>query len=609
MNCPNCNNVLNDDAVFCAACGTPIATAPVAAQETYNVAPQPQAAGGIADIVKKVPKKVWMIAIPVVAVLAVIALILIIAVVPNLLGGSDKPQPHGFYLKDDTLMYVNADKAKSFEIADDWDEESGIPYDEITVINDDLIFIPSDMEADEYGYDYTFTLNYGKLKNEAEFKEIDDNVSNYKVSKDGKVVAYTNDSDNLYLFNGKKSEKVDSDVSSFYLSESGKELVYKTSNGDKSTLYYKNGKKDAVEIADDASYLYFIHEDDFSEFYFCESDDDLYFYNGKETEKIASKVMDVVTSKDSKAIYYTSSKGARSGYIGDLIKDESDDDEDSYYESGMYDEDEFNALYFYNGKEPVLISDAVSYIYSAMPDDSDKMILVTKDMAEVSKNSVESYSDIPYSLVVKTTVLPLPEDCDGYALHPNGKSIAYVMTDGEGEDAISTVYTAKIGSNEIKEGKTYVENLNGHADIGYTEDGTLMIAVTKTEEITTTDEYGYEETDYEYEYSYYCNKKLIAENVDYEIDSTDDAMTKLLFTETDNEEDGTEVLYYYEVGDKEIVEVAKDVVRFAMTDDGNVLYLTEYDIEDEEGMLYTFNGKKSVLVDEGVSALLPWNIY
>ena len=48
------------------------------------------------------------------------------------------------------------------------------------------------------------------------------------------------------------------------------------------------------------------------------------------------------------------------------------------------------------------------------------------------------------------------------------------------------------------------------------------------------------------------------------------------------------------------MKVSEDVSSFIMTPNGGLAYLTDYSRSREEGTLYFYNGKKSVLLDSDV---------
>lgn len=121
-----------------------------------------------------------------------------------------------------------------------------------------------------------------KVKKE-EKEKIASEVSDFRVSDDGKKVVYRKSTGEVYVWNGKDSEKIDSD-SSRVNSVNGNVVYYTKDN----SLYKKNGSKDKEKILSDVSRILYIY--DSGEIYYVKADDNeknLYYYNGKESEKIA----------------------------------------------------------------------------------------------------------------------------------------------------------------------------------------------------------------------------------------------------------------------------------------------------------------------------------
>lgn len=154
----------------------------------------------------------------------------------------------------------------------------------------------------------------GEIRIMVNDKLLDDKIEGESVhggssSLDGKVIAFTNDENTLYVVNGKKVAKVAEDVITCEVSTSGKGVAYIVDNDDDgySLVLYtvRNGKE--VTVSDEvAGYTFAISPDGKSVAYYVEGDDndELMYAKGDDSVKVTSDEVDLLgLSNDGKQIY------------------------------------------------------------------------------------------------------------------------------------------------------------------------------------------------------------------------------------------------------------------------------------------------------------------
>ena len=300
MYCTKCGAQCAPGTKFCTACGTPVVqpvSEPVAAPEQTPVVPapapvtapaaapvataEPAPVASPAEVPEKVPatkfdfnivkiqlfgiftpwidkikpyltnKKVWICAA------AAIVLLVAVSIISNVIANDN-----GFIDYKQNIRFV---------------DNGG----EINVIVDDKVL--SDSAMGEYS-------------------------DNIRVSIDGKVAAFINDEDELYVVNGKKLKKVADDVSFFELSSSGEGLAYAVYEGEHYalTLYSVKNKKSKTVSTEVSNLDFSLSPDGKSVAYYVEGDDadNLMFFKGSKSLTISSSYSDLVgLTNNGKHIY------------------------------------------------------------------------------------------------------------------------------------------------------------------------------------------------------------------------------------------------------------------------------------------------------------------
>ncbi len=593
--CPNCGNQTEDTARFCDKCGTPLtaAAAPVAvAVEPAPVAPEKSAAdtakelggkvadtakelggkaaeaagvlvkklqaSGLGDKLKAVPKKIWMIAGGALAAL----LILVILIGAFSAGGAEC----------DYALYVNEDYQLSYT------KLSG-KGDPVQITEDGTSFSAAKMADDGKTLFYLDLDEDGKLclfyRNAANAKKepvlLESNVDGqFSITEDGSRVFFMKKG-NLYVHNLKKSEKIESDVEGFILSEDGKKVLYMNDDGE---VYIWNGR-DSVEMDSDVEDIYYYSED-FKTIYYGK-DDNLYLKSGsKDGEKLLSDCTGCYITEDG------------TGYA---INDDGE-------------------LYYVNGKKVTEIASDVTDRYTAYQ----RAVIVYE------------VDDDEWFVAVKGKSYELDvDDVNRVRLSSDGNSLHMLLDvdDGHG-DLVQVSISSKPGKVKEVDSDVYTY------DMGYANDSFYYFK--EVEEGCGTFIYNGKEVDTEVYYAgygfmdgkpfyvkdvdgneatLYVNGKEITDEVAYESLRYNSEKGTLLFITGWDEEECTGILNAYK---SKVQVIAEDVffsdesygsLEFFVMPQGEVLYFTDYDLEDGEGKLNCFNGSKSVEVADDAKYYIP----
>lgn len=334
--CQKCGKQVADNMNFCDGCGSPLeAAAPVAAPvaevpaqapaQQEPVQPKEQAAdklkGGFAAVVakckewfgsavsflKKLPKKVLMLGG------AAIALVLVLAIVLGIVfGGGSKVPSYALYVKDGELWYNPDDSVKPWQVMEDYYESQVM----MTENGKRLFFIEMD--------DGEAKLFYRDVGSKKDAVELDDGMSSFTMTPNGKYVFYKKDGD-LYRHDLKDRIKLVSDVDNLLISEDGKTILFTIKDGDEATLYRKKGTKDKEKILTIDNKTEVCAVTRAMDTIWFIKDETLYKQKiGKDKEKLASDVTNVIRVYESGDILFTKKgeekKVALSTYVDDDLK-------------------------------------------------------------------------------------------------------------------------------------------------------------------------------------------------------------------------------------------------------------------------------------------------
>lgn len=274
------------------------------------------------------------------------AVVVFLFLVISLFSGKKGGKPYALYLKDKEIMYTNL-KAKgawqlTAKLSKDGDMDTESLTDRIDLFTEcelspdgKIMFFPDKLERNDGTTLYYRYIN----KPKKEPIKMDSSVRTYYINKAATLVTYIKTTGDLYQYNIKKEEKskIASEVSVFKVSEDGGRVVYLKKSGelytwnkkdsekmdsevddleavyDKNvyyvkddTLYKKVGSKDKEKIASDIYYVANVYKN--GQAYYVKKDDSrvLYFFNGKEAEKVAEDLDDVISfAMETPAIAYS----------------------------------------------------------------------------------------------------------------------------------------------------------------------------------------------------------------------------------------------------------------------------------------------------------------
>lgn len=293
MFCPFCGNVIDDDALTCNACNSPVKPLkktdapetvteqePAAEQETTvqpEVAPQPetdsaQDAAAEPEVApqpevivqpeavtepeaatlswtEEPPKKrrnglrIVLGTLGIAVVLAGIVW-LVVYLMPILAG---KGPATALYIKDNELYSTRLSKIQPWQITEKLVDASRADINALDKNNKDILarrltavtYMTRDGKTlfypDKYKLDnpYSVDIYYRNIKNPEEApQKLDSNISLYTISPYGERVVYLTDDGNLYRFDMQEKVKIASEVQNFLASEDCKNIIYSVDNQD-----------------------------------------------------------------------------------------------------------------------------------------------------------------------------------------------------------------------------------------------------------------------------------------------------------------------------------------------------------------------------------------
>lgn len=436
MKCLNCGAELNEGVAFCTSCGTP-----VTAQETPAASPaqpetnQPNALDQLMDKLTPVAEKIKDF-------LSVKKNLMIVggALVALLL----------FFIIVSAVSSANT----GFDTYDNYYSLSANDDGEVVVLNKGK-FIETSIEyaTNAYGshsHDgkvYAF-LSAGQLAyvKGGKVVEVEEEVYGFRLSADGKAIVYSADEGtSLYLYPiGGSATKIEDDTSvgSYVISPNGKSVLYSAYDEEdgKSVVYFYNGKESvkvasdgsALGVSDGGKYIYYSSTND-------EGKVNVYFYNKNKEEKTKLETLSRIQFNDdlSQALIvndegksYISNKGGeaekisgKSLYIisGKTLYSNNIIPVDNFYGKLFSSSD--NDIYKIE-KNPDKTEKLISNYYSYSVDESFETIHYVDDDGDFFVTKVS------YGEKAKDKAKLIAEEVSSFKVTSNGK-IAYYISDEE----------------------------------------------------------------------------------------------------------------------------------------------------------------------------------
>lgn len=624
---------------------------------------------------KKFPKKAILFGGIGVVVLAVLIGIFSLAFRG---GGGKAGSNYALYLKDSEIFFTDLKKnSKAWQLTTRLSNfgdvenyglsQTGYYLGRFTYVSQDgkYIFFPD--KVDDV-YDGGINLYYKEIaKPDGDAVKIDSNIRSYTVNTSAAVVTYLKGSEgNLYQYKvGKDSkDKIASEVRNYQVSDDGKKIVYRNSEGN---IYLQDGDKDKEKVASNVSALQRVTKD-FTTFYYTKEEALYKQVIGQDKEKIASDVYSVLKVYDSGEAYYlTRDSSSRSimDYVVDDMKEADaaitqpdypeypnypdspswwDYDTDEEYEAAYeayqiacekYDE-ECNRLYaeyeaanedywakysrdelreslqyetfdqssyslcYFNGKEETILTDAFAYNDYTMADDAPVIIYKVYDQSSFDKvklSEINSIYDVEYLmknamnasssryLAVKGAPAPLEQEKEArcFRINPSGTTVYYI-------DEIS---------DEKNYGELYCISISG---------GSAGKPEAYDSEVYAESCYFASDRDFVYFKDYTGNKGELYINkdrIDYEVNAfsvnVDSDQNRVVYLTDWDIEKECGVLKVYQ--GKEAVKVADEVHSYAVIPDGRVVYLYDYNTRYYSGELHEWSNGETRKIDDDVAYL------
>ena len=651
--CPNCCNIMEDDAIICTFCGTVLQE-----PETVEEAPEKEAPEK-EPFFKKIPKKVKIITPIAVAVILVVTILL--TTIGNL-----KPQySHTLYVKDRELFFTDNKTASPVRITtqlvdlanilddniydSDFSTEVDILDSYCTLSKDGKTLFFPDYLTDIMG---GFSLYYLKPHDKnAKAKLIDKSVKTYVVDEACKYVTYIAGSDKtLYQSNLDKKGKIDTNVSEFVTSKDGKEIIYLKYSGE--IFYYKQNKAKEMVAYNPESFTIVNH--DINSVYFQKNNDLFKIEKGGELKTIASDVLEVVKYYDSGEIYYLKSQSEPLKYEDYLEDDMKETDEkmqrpqfvpypsrwdyasDEEYDKALEDYDDvysayeeassqwtqkanretirseieyetfdvgLNTLCYYDGKKEKKLSENTLLVqYSAIAQEKPALIFLTADFSKLKKVKISEIDGIAAmrakleQQIADFTVTELALEGSTSVIGFAENRDYFISPDAK------VVYFIDDLDDSRNSGNLYEMKIVGKKP---REPKFYDSQVLVYPPIVTEDGVFYYKNYDAIASDVYFNKKLAAEGV---------LMYSVKFSET---LDAFVYLknwdYTLQYGELEILQNGKtttiddSVGLFNFNSAGEVVYLKNYDFDSNSGELFTYTNGKKNKIDEGVMRIVPRN--
>lgn len=540
---------------------------------------------------------------------AVIALILVIAIVVvptvNAVFSSETLDFH-LYVKDSGALYVKyADEKEARFVSNSYSSYSLYP---VYIEKNGYLFYLEDAGS------YT-TLSYRDLdKKKSDSEKIDNDVTSFEVSSNGKTVFYMTSDGSLYVSNLKEHEKIAKNVSFFTVNKDGDRCVYFVRNENAENLreaysVYSVTKSNKPKcIAENVSNVLSYSRE--KNVVFFSSQDEIHAV--KDCSGKAKKVaktdawssdcgIGIFGVKSATEFYYTvQTQKNMLDYVEDTYNASADMNasygEDGYYRNNIREdfEDEtlsVTSLYFVDGSKNKLVSTDIDEIYD-LPENPSYVVFGIKNITESGKVNIdklvsalkddslktnaytvmrkELYSDYSVCLAVKQNYSVIKTDKDANSLNifninvdSDGKYLYYI--DGEDDNRL---YQKKIGSKEGKS-KELFDNVSSYY-------------LTDSDDILTLKDLTGGTSDL------YLNKKKVASDV-YSVYVSDKDMPVFFYSDyskqsaTLNRLDG-----------KKVTVIEYDVVSFSANGKSDIMYVTD------DGDLYKYKKNKSERIDDTV---------
>lgn len=603
---------------------------------------------------------------PLAIILGAVALVLVAAIVALIFFTGGKKSNFVLYVKDGSMYWSNLKEDGEFEITESLFDTDSLDGDDVSrekiasygSVLSHYVFITKDQKTvfyiDKIGEDGG-SLCYRTLgDDDAEPVKLDSNVISFTVSDNAKVVTYmkTNGEErSLYRHDLEDKQKIASDIIEYYVSSDGDTVLYR--DAEKNVYFKKNGE-DKEKVDSEVSGIYHIDLETDTVVY--KKDNALYIKTyGKDKEKVDSEVYSVKSVFDGNKIYYIKEKQETvtySSFVEDDVKETDENmvyptypqtpyswnydsyeeyekayekyekDSDAYYDKldeyrakqerdrireQLDEETEITvyALYYFDGSEKKLLCD--SYTFSGNGSASEKPVLFygSSDLNSVNKVKMSELTDGDDIAEEIADAISTP-------------SKYFIAVEGEAKELkLENIYSATVSYD----GKTVAVVAGKDKDTE--DDDHNVYEIYKIEvsskagdpEKVAEDAYPYVKILSNGDFEYFKDMKkgsgdmyIGDKRVDYDVSiydspyETDDG--KIVYYTDYNVDKRIGTLKIYDGGEAE--RIADDVYDFFVTGDGKVLYLTDYSTAYYRGELKVYDGKESEKLDDDVTCIIHY---
>ncbi len=499
-------------------------------------------------------------------------LLLLIIVGVNVFGNNkDILEYPVVYVNDDDEVYVGTKNGKVKKVDGDYESYgTDVSYknkktDKFLLINEDNL--------------YEVTSKNG------EKEKIASDVVSAMYSDDDKYIIYLNDEGEMYTYK-KDGEKIAKDVDKIYDIIDGKIYYQKDGN-----LYVikASGKKDAEKIASDV-YSFVVSEDEKTATYmeYEDSEYNIYLYklsNGKSKKVVSGASEIVATSEDNSKIIYVKKTDGASFNLNKILDDDLKDDDEDYmerYNGSGYNEMTYSEKYDkYYVEQRDKIRDYVkdeklsTKSYDVYYSKNGKSTKIASDVTEVITGDVDTKGIVYIKKTLNTSDKLKISDYKYY----------YDFEDDVEDLLVADLYYSKNGKNEV-ELASKVDDANA-----YIVDGKQLYYVLE------------DDGDYTLYYGK-TGKKIDAEEIDSDLSSMylTEFKDGFVYGVDYSSKSGSFDLKYVKNGkaEKAASDVSSSKSYFISNDEKKIYFYTDY--EDREGNLNYFNGSKTKVVMENISA-------
>ena len=539
-------------------------------------------------------------------------LVVLVAILIFAFAGGEKKNT--LYVKGMEMSYLESGSNKDVELTDKLVYENSMDQFDLEYManhyysklvkkskNGERIYYPSNIIRLS-----NYTLTYRDLnEKDGEIVELAKGVSDYKISEDGKKVAYVSEG-TLYIYDGKETIPMEKGVTNFEISKDGKKVIY--INSERAVCLNQSGK--TKKLVKEVGTLDYIDEE--LDVIYYTKDAKLYRKEiGKDAKKLASKVASVLKVYESGEIYYlkeNAEKISAKDYVEMDVKKEKDDIKKGLNESQL--DTHTYELFFYNGKSEKAVAKNVQQENLKIAAERPVIVFTACDLSGMKKMKLSEISSVweveenitsymsetsKYYVAAESKSKAVKEkNVANIILAENGDTVYYVAEVADDKlsayDATGKLYKMQVSGNKIGAGKKYASDVFAKEIAFVGAEGVLYYK--NVSEVT-----------YTMQGDLYVNKKKADENVKLGSAvcySEVDDKTVYFITDWKYQESMGALK---KVKGSKVTEIRKAAHAFYSMKKGEVLFIGDYDVETYAGNLYRYNGKAHK-IDKDVIAIM-----